>query len=302
MPRRPRFDHPGALHHVMLRGVDRQPIFSDDLDRTRLVDRLERVLPEEHVECLAWCLMPNHAHFLLRTGDRPLWRAMHRVETGYAGTFNRRHGRVGHLFQDRYRALPVTDDAYLLMAVRYVHRNPVEGGLVRSVEALEEYRWGGHAVLMGRAAAAFQSVEAVLGWLGNTPVEARARLRDWMDAEGDAWPDLEAPPPAPARPDPGASRSGPEGIADLPTLLRWACSRLGADATAVRAGRRRRTDADARALGCHAAWRAGFVHGEIARVFGVSRQAVAGCIDRGRALARELDLGQEFLAFLHPDP
>jgi putative transposase len=95
MPRQSRIDAPGALHHVMCRGIERRRIFRDNQDRRDFVDRLSGVLKETSTTCLAWCLMDNHFHLLLKTGHCPIAGVMRRVLTGYAVTFNRRHKRSG---------------------------------------------------------------------------------------------------------------------------------------------------------------------------------------------------------------
>ncbi len=151
LPRRLEIDHAGAFHHVIVRGVDRRDIFRDDADRVAYCERLSLVFLEDGASCLAWALMPNHVHLLVRTGRRPLSRVMHRVGTRYGRYFNDRHGRVGYLFQGRYHAIAVADDEYLMTLVRYVHSNPLRAGLVASVDELDRHRWSGHAALVGRA-------------------------------------------------------------------------------------------------------------------------------------------------------
>ena len=99
MPRGPRLDAPGTLHHVMVRGIERRFIFQDDGDRGDFLARLAKLVEAGALAVYAWALLPNHAHLLVRTGTRPLPRSMRSLLTGYAGAFNRRHHRVGHLFQ-----------------------------------------------------------------------------------------------------------------------------------------------------------------------------------------------------------
>jgi hypothetical protein len=99
---------------------------------------------------------------------------MRRLLTGYAMWFNKRHGRVGHLFQNRYKSTVVDSDQYLCALVRYIHSNPLATGLVKNPSALEDYAWFGHAGLMGQAARGFQQVEEVLGRFGNSCEQARA--------------------------------------------------------------------------------------------------------------------------------
>ena len=109
MPRQPRMDAPNALHHVMVRGLERRVIFTDASDRADFVARLAAVAEQGALSVYAWALLPNHAHLLVRTGNRPLARSMRSLLTGYAGAFNRRHRRVGHLFQNRYKSIVMRD-------------------------------------------------------------------------------------------------------------------------------------------------------------------------------------------------
>ena len=102
MPRNARIDAPGALHHIIVRGIERRKIFNDDVDRINFLDRLGKVLSETRTTCFAWALIPNHFHLLLRTGACPLSTVMRRLLTGHAMNFNRRHRRSGQLFQNRY--------------------------------------------------------------------------------------------------------------------------------------------------------------------------------------------------------
>ena len=92
----------GALHHIIVRGIERRKIFWDDEDRDAFLKRLGQVLTETQTDCFAWALIPNHAHMLLRTGLTPISVVMRRLLTGYAAQFNRRHRRYGHFFQNRY--------------------------------------------------------------------------------------------------------------------------------------------------------------------------------------------------------
>src|SRR6056297_3109223 len=103
MPRHARIDAPGVLQHVICRGIERGRIFLDDDDRHAFVERLSSLLAETQTPCYAWALIPNHFHLLLRTGGTPLETFMRRLLTGYAVSFNRRHNRSGHLFQNRYK-------------------------------------------------------------------------------------------------------------------------------------------------------------------------------------------------------
>ena len=103
MPRLARLHAPGPLHHVICWGIEPRPILRDDTDRAGFVDQLGRVPTTTAIPCHAWALLPKHVHLLLRTGAVPLTTLMRWLLTGYAAAFNRRHKRVGHLFQNRYK-------------------------------------------------------------------------------------------------------------------------------------------------------------------------------------------------------
>ena len=137
MPRKSRIDVPGALHHVIVRGIERQRIFRDDVDRDNFLHRLGTILSELNNVCYAWALMLNHVHLLLRSGTASIATVMRRLLTGYAVTYNRRHKRHGHLFQNRYKSILCQEDPYLLELVRYIHLNPLRSGLVKDLKSLD---------------------------------------------------------------------------------------------------------------------------------------------------------------------
>jgi putative transposase len=180
MARGPRLDAPGTLHHVMVRGIERRPIFEDHRDHEDFLRRLGSVVEEGGARCFAWALIPNHAHILLRTGAVSLARMMRRLLTGYAVSFNLRHQRSGHLFQNRYRSSVCVEDAYLLELVRYVHLNPIRAGLVMDMKELDGYGWCGHAVLMGRQERTWQASQEVLSYFGSRERTARVKYRQFV--------------------------------------------------------------------------------------------------------------------------
>ncbi|MBW1931255.1 MAG: transposase, partial [Deltaproteobacteria bacterium] len=134
----------------MARGIERREIFKDDKDRNSFLDRLAIILEETQTQCYAWALIPNHFHLLLRTGPTPLSRVMRRLMTGYAVTFNKRHKRSGHLFQNRYKSVVCEEDPYLLELIRYIHLNPLRAGLVEDLKELDKYPWTGHSSILGK--------------------------------------------------------------------------------------------------------------------------------------------------------
>jgi hypothetical protein len=127
--------------------------------------------------------MPNHIHLLVRTGAVPLSRLMQRWLGPYAVTFNLRHRRSGHLFQNRFKSILVDEQAYLLELVRYIHLNPVRGRRPEiSLEALDHYPWTGHTVLLGISRFAAQSTHVVLRHFGARVGAARGAYRDFVHA------------------------------------------------------------------------------------------------------------------------
>ena len=165
----------------MVRGIEKRKIFLDDTDRESFVKRLSDLLVATKTECLAWSLMTNHFHLLLRSGSTGLPTIMRRLLTGYAINFNQRHKRAGHLFQNRYKSIICEEDPYLLELVRYIHLNPLRSKLVKTMGALENYPWSGHAVIMGSHKMEGQAIEAVLSLFGKKVTTARGKYRAFVE-------------------------------------------------------------------------------------------------------------------------
>ena len=185
MPRNARIDKPGLLQHVIVRGIERRPIFLDEQDRKVFLLRLGQLLKDSDTDCFAWTLLDNHFHLLLRPNRQRLAELMRRLLTGYAVVFNLRHKRSGHLFQNRYKSLVCDQDAYLLELVRYIHLNPVRAGVVEAVEALGDFPWSGHRELLAPVAAPLIRVDEVLSLFGRRKKTARENyLRFLADGLG----------------------------------------------------------------------------------------------------------------------
>ena len=181
MPRQARIDAPGALHHIIIRGIERKKIFTDDSDRNDFLERIGSILPECKTGCYAWALIPNHAHLLLRTGIVPIATIMRRLLTGYALKYNHRHRRHGRLFQNRYKSILCREDAYLRELVRYVHLNPLRAGLVKDLEELQKYPYAGHSALMGKGKNDWQDVGYVLGYFGSNVRVSRRCYSEYVE-------------------------------------------------------------------------------------------------------------------------
>jgi putative transposase len=146
MPRSGRRLSASKTYHVMIRGNERKAIFFDDDDRAYFVSMLAMKNLERKFAVYAYCLMDNHVHLIINEGEEPISRIMKRIQVSYVYYFNKKYGRSGHLFQDRFKSEVVEDDQYLLTAIRYIHHNPVKAQRVRQPS---EYRWSSYNLYLG---------------------------------------------------------------------------------------------------------------------------------------------------------
>ena len=183
MPRKARLDAPGTLHHVIIRGIERRPIVDDDKDRDNFVSRLGDLAAETETGIFAWTLMTNHAHILIKSGSLGLPNFMRSLLTGHAITYNLRHRRHGHLFQNRYKSIVCEVDPYFKELVRYIHLNPIRANMVQAMKDLDRYRWSGHGAIVGKVDYAWMDCDYVLRWFGGTVREARISYRKFVKKE-----------------------------------------------------------------------------------------------------------------------
>jgi REP element-mobilizing transposase RayT len=181
MPRKARIDAPGALHHIMVRGIEKRNVFLDNRDREKFLERLGDILEDTETPCYAWALIPNHFHLLLKTGLVPIATIMRRLLTGYAVFFNLRHKRNGHLFQNRYKSILCQEETYLLELFRYIHLNPLRAGLVKDLQELNRYLYGGHSTVVGKVKRDWQQVDYVLRFFGKKLSAARQNYFRFME-------------------------------------------------------------------------------------------------------------------------
>ena len=182
MPRLARIDTPGMLHHIIIRGMNDCMIFKDDSDRDNLLERLAVLLPETRTACYAWAFLPDHAHFLMRSGPEGISRLMQRLLTGYARFFNRRHRQKGALFQKRYKSFVCQEDVYFKELIRYIHLNPVRRKLIKDIKTLNKFPYSGHATLMGAHARPWQDTRFVLSGFGKSISESRKHYLTYVEA------------------------------------------------------------------------------------------------------------------------
>ena len=141
MPRTARKIGNSGFYHIVARGIGKQIIFEEENDYLLFLGLLKKYLKEENAVLHAYCLMDNHFHLLLKI-DSGMDRLMKKISTAYVFYFNSKYERVGHLFQDRYRSIPVEDDPSLLSVVRYIHNNPAKAGICPA----NRYRWSSYSL------------------------------------------------------------------------------------------------------------------------------------------------------------
>jgi putative transposase len=185
MPRQARLDVPGALHHIMVRGIDRSNIFRDSEDKARFLERLGQNVQDAKCAVHAWVLMDNHVHILFRSGKDGISAVMRKLLTWYAQYFNRKHRRKGHLFENRYKSILCDEDNYLLALVRYIHLNPVRAKVIQTTAELDKYPWSGHRAMIEKAKYPWMDTATVLTQFGSTKRKAineyRQFVREGMD-------------------------------------------------------------------------------------------------------------------------
>lgn len=180
MARPPRLELANGIYHVLARGNERRAIFWDDGDRRRFLELVAELDARFHWRILFYCLMSNHYHLLVKTPEPNLARGMRHLNGVYAQSFNRRHGRVGHLLQGRYGARLVEEDEHLLAVARYIVRNPVRAGLC---DRPSDWRWSSQRETLGEEPARFVDTALILSFYGSTLAEAGPRYREHTEKD-----------------------------------------------------------------------------------------------------------------------
>lgn len=181
MARPLRIEFPDALYHVTSRGNEQRPIFRDDVDRRMFLTFLGQAVSRFGWSLTAWVLMTNHFHLVIQTPQANLSRGMHWLNSTYAGWFNHRHGRCGHLFQGRFKAFLIEKERYLREVLRYVALNPVRAGLVARPE---EYRWSSHRSTAGlEPGDPWLDIDAILALFDTDQQDARRLYEEFVLAK-----------------------------------------------------------------------------------------------------------------------
>lgn len=133
------------VYHVMLRGVNRQQIFEERFDYIQFIKILYELIPICDCQIYAYCLMGNHVHMLIKADGEPIDMVMKRLENRFVQWYNKKYGRTGHLFENRYKSEPVDDERYLLTVFRYILQNPVKAGICDNIF---DYPWSSATSLL----------------------------------------------------------------------------------------------------------------------------------------------------------
>jgi REP element-mobilizing transposase RayT len=177
MARPPRLQASGTLHHVIARGNERREVFRDDRDREEYLERIAIYRGRFGFRLYAYCLMPNHVHLAVEQGSAPLSSFLHALQGAYTQSFNRRYGRVGHLFQGRYKSFLVDSERYFLALIRYIHENPVKAAMVREPHA---YPWSSDRFFRAGVGPPWLDLDGALALMGPSRREARRKYRELM--------------------------------------------------------------------------------------------------------------------------
>ncbi|WP_353892798.1 transposase [Proteinivorax hydrogeniformans] len=166
MARKPRVEYPGALYHVMCRGNNGETIFSKDVDKSYYIALISKYKKRYSFNLYAYCIMDNHAHMLIETGNTRLSKIMQGIQQSYTQWFNKRYNRTGHVFQQRYKALLCDRDSYLLQLIKYIHYNPVKANLKEGFN----YKWSSHRDYLKLNKASIVDVLFILEILGGNKI------------------------------------------------------------------------------------------------------------------------------------
>lgn len=184
MPQRKYPFVPQGYYHIFNRGHNKQTIFLDERDYKRYLKRLKEYLEKHPVTLLAYCLMPNHVHLLLRQEtDEPIERFIHRLHTAYTMYFNKKYERVGSVFQGRFKAKPIETDEHLLHVSRYIHINPIDSqaqGPALSLE-LEKYPWSSYNEYVNSRSNRLCNPATILNYFSTMPMRGQTTYKSFVE-------------------------------------------------------------------------------------------------------------------------
>ena len=296
-----RFDEPGYDYHVIHKAVANTRLFRRDSDREKYIRHLRTVQMTEDASMQAMALMTNHTHGLLGVRTASHSNFMQRWGGMYVSSFNRTYGREGHLLGEPFWSRPILSAVQWLATFRYLSRNPLEAGIVRSIAELIRHPWTSLGAIMGKTSRTEQDVAAVLAHFADDPDEARRLLIGWVSYASEFDPYASVPcPVALAQVEAIRSRAFRNAydravaqyearqILTLPDITRWACAVMSVRELDLLAGSRVPIVTTARSVVAFVGVQIlGLSQTAVARHLGISQPATYKAIPRGRAAFEE---------------
>lgn len=169
MARKPRIQDSGMIHHVIVRGNNSQDIFKDNNDRTRYLHLLHRYKKRFKFKILAYCFMDNHIHLLLKQSEIQLSKFMAGLQQSYTQYYNCKYSETGHVFEQRFKSFPCSDEAYYLSLIAYIHNNPKKAGIVDNIDS---YEWSSHKEILNDSNNNLCDVEELFELIGRDRVSS----------------------------------------------------------------------------------------------------------------------------------
>lgn len=179
MGRKMRVDYKNGIFHIIHRGNNREFIFGEDADKDYLIGQLSILSRDMGYGLYGYAIMGNHYHLIVQIRVETLKSVMHRINLRYSKYFNRKYERTGHVFEGRYRAIPVAEEKYMVVLLRYIHQNPVKAGICKSVE---EYSWSSDRYYRKNIKDCVE-IDLVLDMLSGSRKSALEKYKEFMAQE-----------------------------------------------------------------------------------------------------------------------
>ncbi len=162
MARKPRVQQPGMIHHVIARGNNKESVFKKETDKIRYLQLLTKYKEQHKFKLLAYCIMDNHIHLLIKQGRVSLSKTMQCIQQSYTQYYNHKYNTIGHVFHQRFKSKPVCDESYLLILIAYIHNNPKDLGVVD----LLKYKWSSHNEILNPSSKNIADVDELFELIG----------------------------------------------------------------------------------------------------------------------------------------
>lgn len=178
LSRKPRFEYPGGVYHLIQRGNNRQFIFREKEDKDFILNLVKEYKEKMDFKLYGYVIMGNHYHLIIRIAQTPLKDIMHRINNKFSRHYNRKNNRTGHVFENRYKGILVVDDRYMLSLLRYVHQNPVSAGISENVE---DYIWSSDKNYRTNNISGIVDIDFMLDMFSDNRIDAISAYKKFMD-------------------------------------------------------------------------------------------------------------------------